>query len=103
MELVELGRNICNVRRSLDMTQEEVALELDISITAYAKIERGETNVSFLRLTQIADLFKVPISRLVCNSNDYSVTDKEILKEIKLMKEEIVCLKNFIEKTDSDN
>ena len=41
MELLELGRNICNVRRSLDMTQEDVALELDISITAYAKIERG--------------------------------------------------------------
>ena len=98
MELVELGRNICNVRRSLDMTQEEVALELDISITAYAKIERGETNVSFLRLTQIADLFKIPISRLVCNSNDYSVTNKEILKEIKLVKEEIVYLKNIIEK-----
>ncbi|MBR4963652.1 MAG: hypothetical protein IKY54_07125, partial [Muribaculaceae bacterium] len=67
-------------------------------ITAYAKIERGETNVSFLRLTQIADLFKIPISRLVCNSNDYSVTNKEILKEIKLVKEEIVYLKNIIEK-----
>lgn len=98
MKLVELGRNICNVRRSLGMTQEDVAFELDISITAYAKIERGETNVSFLRLTQIADLFKIPISRLVCNSNDYSVTNKEILKEIKLVKEEIVYLKNIIEK-----
>ena len=98
MELVELGRNICNVRRSLDMTQEEVALKLDISITAYAKIERGETNVSFLRLTQIADLFNIPLSKLVCNSNDYDLTISEILKEIKLVKEEIVYLKNIIEK-----
>ena len=95
MELLELGRNICNMRRSLDMTQEEVALELDISITAYAKIERGETNVSFLRLTQIADLFNVPISRLVTSPNDEKFINNDILEDIKDIKKEISFLSNF--------
>ena len=95
MELVELGRNICNVRRSLDMTQEEVALELDISITAYAKIERGETNVSFLRLTQIADLFNVPLSKLVTSPNDEKFINNDILEDIKDIKKEISFLSNF--------
>ena len=95
MELVELGRNICNVRRSLDMTQEEVALELDISITAYAKIERGETNVSFLRLTQIADLFNVPLSKLVTSPKDEKFINNDILEDIKDIKKEISFLSNF--------
>ena len=77
------------------MTQEEVALELDISITAYAKIERGETNVSFLRLTQIADLFNVPISRLVTSPNDEKFINNDILEDIKDIKKEISFLSNF--------
>ncbi len=61
MNLKELGANIASVRRSLGLTQENVAFDLNISSTSYAKIERGETNVSFLRLVQIADYFKVDI------------------------------------------
>lgn len=77
------------------MTQEEVALELDISITAYAKIERGETNVSFLRLTQIADLFNVPLSKLVTSPNDEKFINNDILEDIKDIKKEISFLSNF--------
>ncbi len=41
MDLKKLGSNIAAIRRGKNMTQEAVALDIDISITAYAKIERG--------------------------------------------------------------
>ncbi len=65
MNLKELGANIASVRRSLGLTQENVAFDLNISSTSYAKIERGETNVSFLRLVQIADYFKVDVIEFI--------------------------------------
>ena len=98
MKLIDLGKNICNVRKSLGLTQEDVAFELDISITAYAKIERGETNVGFLRLAQIAELFKVPISKLVSTENYNNNSNEIILTELNNIKEELNNLKNLISK-----
>lgn len=98
MKLIELGKNICSVRKSLGLTQEDVAFELDISITAYAKIERGETNVGFLRLAQIAELFKVPISKLVSTENCNNNSNDIILTELHNIKEELNNLKNLISK-----
>lgn len=98
MKLVDLGKNICSVRKSLGLTQEDVAFELDISITAYAKIERGETNVGFLRLAQIAELFKTPITKLVSSEENDNELNKAILAELQNIKEEINNLKNTISK-----
>ena len=98
MKLVDLGKNICSVRKSLGLTQEDVAFELDISITAYAKIERGETNVGFLRLAQIAELFKTPITKLVSLEENDNELNKAILAELQNIKEEINNLKNTISK-----
>ncbi len=98
MKLVDLGKNICSVRKSLGLTQEDVAFELDISITAYAKIERGETNVGFLRLAQIAELFKTPITKLVSSEENDNELNKAILAELQNIKEEINNLKNIISK-----
>lgn len=98
MKLEELGKNIFNTRKSLGMTQEEVAFELDISITAYAKIERGETNVGFLRLAQIAELFKTPITKLVSSKENDNELNKTILAELQNIKDELKHLKTIIEK-----
>ncbi|HBX51891.1 MAG: hypothetical protein A2275_02470 [Bacteroidetes bacterium RIFOXYA12_FULL_35_11] len=57
MNLKDLGKKIRVMRAEKSLSQENVAVELGISTTAYSKIERGETNVSFTRLIQIADFF----------------------------------------------
>jgi transcriptional regulator with XRE-family HTH domain len=41
-----------------------VAEKLGISIHAYAKIERGETDVNFSRLQQIAEVMEIGLSQL---------------------------------------
>ncbi|MDR1499449.1 MAG: helix-turn-helix domain-containing protein [Tannerellaceae bacterium] len=65
MDLVKLGKNISAKRRLLGLKQEDVAYDIDISITSYAKIERGETNIPFMRLVQIADYLRVEVAELV--------------------------------------
>jgi transcriptional regulator with XRE-family HTH domain len=59
---------VCRVEKKL--SQENVANEIGISITAYSKIERGLTNVSIGRLEQIAACLDVSLTRLMHPSDD---------------------------------
>lgn len=95
MDLATLGRNIARVRRHQNLTQENVAFDLDISKTAYSKIERGETNISFLRLVQIAEYFKVDVAELVNGSIDVDL--QELARNIAQMKSDIHFIKTAME------
>lgn len=81
------------------MKQEDVAFDIDISITAYAKIERGETNIPFLRLVQIANYLKVEIAELVSDNNicrfeNLASDIREIKSDIRVIKEELHPVKS---------
>ena len=101
MELKELGNNIRRVRQERGLTQENVANDLDISLTAYTKIERGETNVSFRRLLQIADYFQIELSRLV---SIYPLEEKtpffkRMEKDLEQIKQDIYFIKLLVLKS----
>lgn len=53
-------------RENHNLTQEEMAIKLNMSTTGYAKIERGETRLNIPRLEQIAEIFDVDIFELIC-------------------------------------
>lgn len=53
----ELPGKIRSIRRFLNLNQIDLAERLGISIQAYGKIERGKTNISLVRLQQIALVF----------------------------------------------
>lgn len=97
MDLVKLGKNISAKRRLLGLKQEDVAFDINISITSYAKIERGETNIPFMRLVQIADYLKVEVAELVSEDNRaYSL--ENMACDIRQIKEELhVLYKNIRE------
>jgi transcriptional regulator with XRE-family HTH domain len=57
-----IGTRIRKLRESKDYTQENMAVELDITAGAYAKIERGETDPSITRLIQIAQILQVDVT-----------------------------------------
>ena len=61
MEVIE---KIRFMRTFKGWTQEELADKLGISTHAYAKIERGETDVSLSRIKQIADVMEIELSQL---------------------------------------
>lgn len=53
------------IRKSKQLSQEDVAEKLEMSTAGYAKIERGETKLNLDRLEQLAHLFKIDIVDLL--------------------------------------
>ena len=52
------------LRLSKGWSQEEMANQLNLSVTGYAKIERGETDTNLSRLEQIAQVLGVDLVEL---------------------------------------
>lgn len=61
---MKLGDKIRKIRKMKDLSQENIAEALNISHTAFAKIERGETNPSQLRIEQIANALEITKAEL---------------------------------------
>lgn len=67
------------LRENQNLTQEEMALKLNLSTTGYAKIERGETRLNIPRLEQIAEIFDVDILEFISDEKKvvYQVNNNE--------------------------
>lgn len=61
----KMGEKLRTIRKHQGYTQELIAEKLGISPTAYAKIERGETDISLSRLEEIATAFEVSAEKLI--------------------------------------
>lgn len=66
----KIRQNIRDIRESKKLTQQEMAERLNLSVTGYSKIERGETELTAKRLYQIADALEIGLYDLVPNTND---------------------------------
>lgn len=53
------------IRVDNNLTQANVADDLGISLTGYAKIERGETDVNYSRIKQIAAYYNLDLVQLL--------------------------------------
>ena len=53
------------IRMKKGLSQETIAEDLGITTSAFSKIERGETNVSFNRMLQIADALSISFYELL--------------------------------------
>jgi DNA-binding XRE family transcriptional regulator len=80
----------------LGLTQENVAFDLDCSLNTYTKFERGETNIPFTRLAQIAKYFNVNVAELVRESGEPDI--RNIAAEILEIKRDIQAIKNLLER-----
>jgi transcriptional regulator with XRE-family HTH domain len=54
-----ISRNIKRLREERGMSQEEMALALEMSTSGYSKVERGSVDMSVTRVEQIAQLLSV--------------------------------------------
>ena len=93
-------------------TQEDVAEKLGMSTTGYAKIERGQTNVSVEKLKQIAQVFNVNVAQLLddnerfvlftnvdnhSNYNNYFGTNEKLSLENEKLKQLLSAKESEIE------
>ncbi len=62
--MMEVCEKIHFLRQRRKWSQEEMADRLGISVNGYAKIERGETDIPFSRLKQIAKVLEIELAEL---------------------------------------
>jgi len=60
-----IGKKIRNLRHKINWSQGEVAVQMNISIPAFSKIENGITDINIKRLNQIANLLGVSAHELL--------------------------------------
>ena len=58
-------RNIRKMRINRELSQENVAFNLKISQSTYAKMESGQSKLSIDRLYQLSVFFNVPVEELL--------------------------------------
>ncbi len=64
MDNLTIKDNIRKIRKARRLTQEEMANMLDISVTAYRDLEKGETNIVNANILKIADLLEMPTEEI---------------------------------------
>lgn len=103
--------NIKNIRELKNYTQEYMADRMDISQAAYSKIEKGKTEITLLKLEEIATVFEITIEDILRFKNDLCFSEKksnEIESFTKhypnhteqLYKDKIMLLERLLEKTE---
>ena len=73
-----IAKNISALRQDKELTQIELAEKLNYSDKAVSKWERGESLPDIGVLTQIADLFEVPLDYLVRREHNTSFSPLHI-------------------------
>ena len=84
--------NVLTLRKSLNKTQEEVAIDLKLTRATYANYEAGKTQPDLEILIKMADLFSVSLDYLCgrqYNNNIGYIPDerKDLIKKIILLDE----------------
>ena len=66
----KLRQNIRDIREDKHFTQADMAEKLGLSITGYAKVERGQSQINIERLQQISKVLEVSIAELIPFGDD---------------------------------
>lgn len=107
--MTKVHENIRKIRDYRQLSQQDMAERLEMSISAYGKIERGETSIIHSKLAKIAHILEVDILELlkgdyhnsvhgfqnnasaigmIQNQNNYH-SDNELLHKIELLENQV--------------
>lgn len=67
-----IGERIKNARRAKNLTQEDLAEKIGVSIAFLSRIERGSSQINLKRLSQICQLLGVTEGQILNGSSDNS-------------------------------
>lgn len=62
---MNIGDNIKKFRELKNITRETLAAELDMSVSGYSKVERGEIDLTISRIEKIAQIIGVDMSQIL--------------------------------------
>lgn len=102
----KIGEKFKALRTERGLTQEIIADKLDISVSAYAKLERAETEITVTKMEQIALLYGLKVLDLVTsesqptynfnNTNNHEVVYQGNFQQDVVTKEELAQLKTQV-------
>lgn len=98
---MQIGNRIVERREELNMKQNELAIQADLSAVTLSRIESGQVDVKASNLVKIAKALKVPLSLLQPEILDeYSEIDREkqgLLEELTVLPvaEQMMLIKMF--------
>ena len=98
MDNASIKDNIRKIRKARKLTQEAVALQMGISLTAYRDLEKGDTAILNGNLMKIAALLDTPPEEIVLGYRPSRTESADIMK----MKEEYSATIATLEKRISD-
>ncbi len=67
--LKQIGRNVAQARKALDITQKIAASNLGISYRYYQSIESGDANITLTTLYRLSQVFKIEAALLLKSPN----------------------------------
>lgn len=79
--MLEIGKKIRLLRQKKNWSQADIAVKLGISIAAFSKIEKDQTDVSLSRLHQIADALEISIADLILTPQERSKAEENELEK----------------------
>ena len=103
MDNDSIKNNIFNVRKSLKLTQYEIAQSLNISVNAYRAIEKGKTAIVNPHVVKMADLLDLSTEELVlgyypAQDTDISIEDirSEYVNKVSLLEEQLDKMEKLV-------
>lgn len=73
----DILKRVVSLRKNRGISHEAMATNLDLSQTAYSKIEKGETKLSIERLYKIAEILDSSVEELMGFQSKYSQEIKD--------------------------
>lgn len=99
MNLQTIGNTIRDLRKLKGISQADIAGNLDISIAAVSKIERGLTNISIQRLDQIATILNTSVFTLL-GVEKTDVSKIAVSQEVESLQKELEMTKELLKAKD---
>ena len=107
LDYTVIGQRIKQARLAKNLTQEDLAEKIDISVAFLSRVERGNSHINLKRLNQLCRLLDVSEGYILngASSNSENYLDKEFSELIKSCSPENQRLIYNIAKviTDSEN
>ena len=78
MDNISIKDNIRKIRKKHQLTQEDIAHKLGISLTAYRDLERGSTNIVNGHVMKLAELYETSTEEIVLGYSPTQVPGKKL-------------------------
>jgi transcriptional regulator with XRE-family HTH domain len=82
----EVIENIKKFRELKNLTRDEIADKLEMSLSGYSKLERGEVEITLTKLYRIADILEISVSQILNfdASQIFNVSNNQVVNGVEV-------------------